>query len=105
MGYNPGVGRADFLPLDPNIQPQFLASVAGKVAGLILAVFPVTIFKNGLRMVTISWLSVRPNLHLLTVLLHKYGGIPFSFLVFSVLAFLVMWLSQSENSAWKGHAG
>jgi hypothetical protein len=40
------LGRPDFLRLDPNIQPQFLASVAGKVAGLILAVFPVTIIKK-----------------------------------------------------------
>ena len=78
MGYNPCVGRPDFLPLDPNIQPQFLARVAGKVAGLILAVFPVTIFKNGLTIVTISWFSVRPNLHFLNVLLHQQGGIPFS---------------------------
>jgi hypothetical protein len=54
VGYNPRVGRFDFSPLDPNIQPQFLATVAGKVAGLILAVFPVTIFKNGLTMATIS---------------------------------------------------
>jgi len=76
------VGRPDFLPLDPNIQLQFLASVAGKVAGLILAVLPVTIFKDGLTMVTISWFSVRPNLHFLTVLLHQQGGIPFSFWFF-----------------------
>ena len=74
--------------------------LSGKVAGLILAVFPVTIFKNGLRMVTISWFSAHANLHFLTVLLHKYGGVPFSF-----LAFLVMSLNQSDNSAWKGHAG
>ena len=79
--------------------------LSGKVAGLILALFPVTIFKNGLRIVTISWFSVHPNQHFLTVLLHKDGGIPLSFLVFSVLAFLVMWLSQSDNSAWKGDAG
>ena len=78
MGYNPCVGRPDFLPLDPNIQPQFPASVAGKVAGLILAVFPVAIFKNGLTMVTISWFSDRPNLHFLTVLLRKCVGIPSS---------------------------
>ncbi len=77
MGYDPCVGHPDFLPLDPNIQPQFPASAAGKIAGLILAVFPVTIFKNGLTMVTISWFLDRPNLHFLAVLLHKYGGIPF----------------------------
>jgi hypothetical protein len=78
VGYNPCVGRPVFLPLDPNIQGQFLASVAGKVASLILAVFPVTIFKNGLTMVTISRFSDRPNLHFLTVLLHKHVGIPSS---------------------------
>jgi len=78
VGYNPCVGRPDFSPLDPNIQPQFAASVAGRIAGLILAVFPVTIFKNGLTMVTISWFLDRPNLHFLTVLLHEYGGIPFA---------------------------
>ena len=49
--------------------------LSGKVAGLILAVFPVTIFKNGLRIVTISWFSAHPNLHFLIVLLHKYGGV------------------------------
>jgi hypothetical protein len=68
-----------------------------KVAGLIPALSSVTIFKNGLRMVTVSWFSGHPNLHFLTGLLHKYGGIPFSFLVFSGPAFLVMWLSQSYN--------
>lgn len=52
--------------------------------------------------ITLAWAVL---ISYLTVLLHKYGGIHFSFLVFSVLAFLVMGLSQSDNSAWKGHAG
>jgi exosortase len=72
---------------------------------LIVAVFPVTILKNGLRIVTISWLAVHPNLDLLTIWLHKHGGIPFSFLGFSVLAFLVMSLRQFDKILWKGHAG
>jgi exosortase len=63
---------------------------------LILAVFPVTVFKNGLRIVTIFWLAVHPNLDFRAVWLHKYGGIPFSFLGFSVLAFLVLSLSHSD---------
>jgi hypothetical protein len=52
-----------------------------------------------------SWFSVHLNLHFLIVLLHKYGGITFSFLVVSVLTFLVMWLTRSDNGAWKGHTG
>ena len=72
---------------------------------LILAVFPVTIFKNGLRIVTISWLAVHPNLDFLTVWLHEHGGIPFSLLGFSVLAFLVTSLRQSDKIVWKGQAG
>ena len=37
---------------------------------LVLAAIPVTIFKNGLRIVTISMLSVHPSLDSLTVLVH-----------------------------------
>jgi len=72
---------------------------------LILAAIPVTIFKNGLRIVTISWLSVHPNLDFLTFYMHRYGGIPFSFLGIALLGFLVTLMIQSEKITWKGNAG
>jgi exosortase len=71
---------------------------------LVLAAVPVTIFKNGLRIVTISLLSVHPSLDSLTFLIHRYGGIPFSLLGIAVLSFLVTSLNQSDRIAWKGHA-
>jgi exosortase/archaeosortase family protein len=53
-----------------------------KVICLTLAALPVTIFKNALRILTISWFSAHFNLRFMTVLLHNCEGIPFSLLVF-----------------------
>jgi exosortase len=66
---------------------------------LFLAVFPVTIFKNGLRIVTICWLTVHPSLGSIVVWLHRYGGIPFSFLGVSLLAFLAALLRKFEETS------
>ena len=60
---------------------------------LVLAAFPITIFKNGLRIVTIYWLTIHPSMGSLTVWVHRYGGIPFSFLGLSLLAFLVTYFA------------
>jgi len=66
---------------------------------LVLAIFPVTIFKNGLRIVTIYGLTVHPSMESLTVWVHRYGGIPFSFLGLSLLAFLVFSLRRFEETS------
>jgi exosortase len=66
---------------------------------LILAVFPVTIFKNGLRIVTIYALTVHPSMGSFTVWMHRYGGIPFSFLGLSLLAFLLTFLRRFEKTS------
>ena len=68
---------------------------------LVLVVFPITIFKNGLRIVTIYWLTVHPSMGSLVAWVHKYGGIPFSFLGLSLLALLVISLRRfEETSKW-----
>jgi exosortase len=66
---------------------------------LVLAVFPVTIFKNGLRIVTIYWLTVHPSMGSLVVWVHRYGGIPFSILGLSLLTFLVISLRRFEETS------
>jgi exosortase len=66
---------------------------------LVLAVFPVTIFKSGLRIVTIYWLTVHPSMGSLVVWVHRYGGIPFSILGLSLLAFLVISLRRFEETS------
>ncbi|MFZ0963058.1 MAG: exosortase/archaeosortase family protein [Terriglobia bacterium] len=72
---------------------------------LVLAAFPVTIFKNGLRIVAIYWLTVHPSMASFTIWMHRNGGIPFSILGLALLAFLVISLRKfeetSELSCWK----
>jgi len=63
---------------------------------LVLAVFPVTILKNALRIVTIYWLTVHASLGPVTVWVHRYGGIPFSYLGLSLLALFVITLRRFE---------
>jgi exosortase len=65
---------------------------------LVLAAFPITIFKNGLRVVTIYWLMVHPSLASLCVWMHRYGGIPFSFLGLSLMALLLTSLRKFEET-------
>ena len=64
---------------------------------LVLAAFPVTILKNGLRIVTIYWLSIHPNLGSLLVWVHRYGGIPFSFVGLALLTLVVFSLRRFEE--------
>ncbi|MGA2983139.1 MAG: exosortase/archaeosortase family protein [Terriglobia bacterium] len=66
---------------------------------LVLAIFPVTILKNGLRIVTIYGLTIHPGLGALTLWMHRYGGIPFSFLGLSLLAFFVASLHRFEETS------
>lgn len=79
----------------------FLRSLWGKL-GLVVAAFPITVFKNGLRIVTIYGLSVHPNLAPLTTWVHRYGGIPFSFLGLLILAVLVSGLRKLEDRSPAG---
>jgi len=75
---------------------------------LVLATFPITIFKNGLRIVTIYWLTIHPSMGSLVVWVHRYGGIPFSFLGLSLVALLVIILRKFEETSlgsWRIMAG
>lgn len=67
---------------------------------LVLAAVPVTIFKNGLRIVVIYLLTVHTSMDSLTLWVHHYGGIPISFLGLSIMGSLAISLrSVEENSA------
>jgi exosortase len=69
---------------------------------LVLAIFPITVFKNGLRIVTIYGLTIHPSMGSLTLWMHHYGGIPFSFLGLSLLAILVTSLRRFEETSRGG---
>ena len=63
---------------------------------LVLSAIPVTIMKNGLRIVTLSLLGAYVNPGILGSGLHKSGGIPFFFIALMLLAPVLWVLRKSE---------
>jgi exosortase len=63
---------------------------------LILSVIPITIVKNGLRIVTLSLLGNNIDERILSSPLHRKGGIPFFILALLVL-FTVLWLLRRSE--------
>jgi len=73
----------------------FLNSTSRKII-LILFVFPITIVKNSLRIVTLTLLGNYVDVRILSGALHKQGGIPFFILAFTVLGTILWFLRKSE---------
>ena len=64
---------------------------------LILAIFPITILKNGLRIVTLALLGNYVDVRILSSELHKSGGIPFFIVALALLAPVLWVLRRSEK--------
>jgi exosortase len=62
-----------------------------KKACFILCIVPIAIFKNAVRIVTISWLGIHVNPEFFHGPLHHRGGLPFSIVALALMA-LVLWL-------------
>jgi exosortase len=62
-----------------------------KRACFILCIFPIAIFKNAVRIVTIAWLGIHVNSDFFHGPLHRQGGLPFSLLSLALMAVL-LWL-------------
>jgi len=78
----------------------FLKTGWRKVA-LSMAVFPITIFKNGVRIVTLSLLGAYVDESILSSTLHRRGGIPF-FILAMMLFMAVLWMlvkNEMKNEA------
>ncbi len=69
-----------------------------KKAALVLSIFPITIFKNGLRVVTLSLLGAYVDPAILSSALHKRGGIPFFVLALALWAPVLWLLRKSERT-------
>lgn len=64
---------------------------------LCLAIIPVTVFKNGVRIVTLSLLSIHVDPSFLTGQLHHEGGIVFFVLALALLAPVLYLLVRAER--------
>jgi exosortase len=64
---------------------------------LALLTIPVVIFKNAVRIVTISWLGVYVDSAFLHGRLHRYGGLPFSAFALLLLIPVLLLLMRTES--------
>ena len=78
------------------IAGQLFLNTGWRKIVLTLVIFPITIFKNGLRIVTLGLLGSYVNPEILNTDVHKKGGIPFFFLSLMVLGVILWFLRRSE---------
>lgn len=71
-----------------------------KKACLTLCTIPIAIFKNAVRIVTISWLGIHVNPDFFYGALHHRGGLPFSVLALALLV-LLLWLFRTPSASSK----
>jgi exosortase len=79
----------------------FLRSAWTKML-LLLATLPLLVVKNGIRIVTLSLLSIYVNPSFLTGSLHRQGGILFFLLALGLLVPAVALLQRAERSTARG---
>jgi exosortase len=77
------------------LQHIFLQS-AWKKAFFVLCIFPIAIFKNAVRIVTISWLGIHVNSDFFHGQLHRQGGLPFAALSMALLG-LLLWALRGHR--------
>lgn len=75
----------------------FFRSNWSKLA-LILLTIPIAIFKNAVRITTLSWLSVYVSHDILTSPLHRLGGLPFTLVAIAILLPLLLFIRRLETS-------
>jgi exosortase len=73
-----------------------------KKAILVAAILPLTVFKNGIRIVTLSLLAMHVDPGFLTGQLHHEGGIVFFLLALAILFPLFVLLGRSEANVSSG---
>jgi exosortase/archaeosortase family protein len=70
---------------------------------LVLCVFPITVLKNGIRIVTLSSLAIYVDEKFITQsFLHKSGGFIFYIPALFLLGLILWWLRKSEITPGKG---
>jgi exosortase len=78
---------------------NFVLRSAWRKALLVLSILPILIFKNGVRIVALSLLSIYVNHRFLHGWLHTSGGIVFYLLGLAILIPIVNSLRRSESTA------
>ena len=97
-----GIRSCLYLLLTGLVMGQIFLRTTQRRILLVLAVVPIAIFKNGLRIVTLSLLGNYVHEDILSSTLHRKGGIPFMILAVVLLSIVVLGLRKSEKHAASG---
>jgi len=77
---------------------HFFLKTGWRKAVLILSIIPITIIKNGIRIVTLSWLAVYVDERFITGgFLHKSGGFVFYIPALGLLGIILLFLRKTEK--------
>ncbi len=76
---------------------QLFLRTGWKKVVLVLSIFPITILKNGMRIVTLSLLGAYVDPRILSGDLHRKGGIPFFIVALAMLTPILWYLRRSEK--------
>jgi len=94
-----GIRSGLYLFLTSLVFGQLFLKTSSRRAFLTFSVLPIAIFKNGLRIVTITLLGNYVHESILTSNLHRQGGIPFMIVAVIFLALVIKWLRKTEQNA------
>jgi exosortase len=77
---------------------QLFLRTGWKKVVFVLSVLPITILKNGMRIVTLSLLGIYIDQRILYGELHKSGGIPFFIVALAMLTPILWYLRKTEKN-------
>ena len=83
------------------IAGKLFLNTTSRKAILALSVFPIAVFKNGVRIVTLTLLGMYVDPRILDSNLHKRGGIPIFIFAFLILLSVSWFLKKSEKGKEK----
>jgi exosortase len=79
------------------VAAQLFLRTGWKKVVLVLSIFPITIIKNGMRIVTLTLLGAYVDPRILSSDLHRKGGIPFFIIALAMLAPILWYLRKTEK--------
>jgi exosortase len=92
-----GINSSIALFVSSIVAAQLFLRTGWKKIVLVLCIFPITIVKNGMRIVTLTLLGAYVDPRILSSDLHRKGGIPFFIVALAMLAPILWYLRKTEK--------
>jgi exosortase len=97
-----GINSSIALFVSSIVAAQLFLRTRWKKVVLVLSIFPITIIKNGMRIVALTLLGAYVDPRILSSDLHRKGGIPFFIVALAMLAPILWLLRRSEKKDVRG---